>query len=59
MNRLTRASDEIPEEILGQTLAGVAVAAGVGSDRGQSLIVSKLLEPIDRIIARVVIGEDL
>ena len=59
MNRSTGASDEVPEEGFGQPLAGLAVAAGVGGDRVQTLVVPELLEPIDGVIARVVIGEDL
>ena len=52
-------SDQVPGERLGQALTGLAVAGGLGGDRGELLIVAELLEPIDGLIARLVRGEDL
>jgi hypothetical protein len=40
-------------------LAGLTVAACLGSHRGQALIVTELLEPLDGVITGVVIGKDL
>ena len=59
MDRSPGPADEIPDELLGQALAGLAVAAGLGGDRGKALIVAELLEPIDGVVAGVVVGEDL
>ena len=59
MDRLPGPSDQIPEDPLGQALPGLAVAGGLGGDRGESLVVAELLEPIDGVIAGVVVGEDL
>src|SRR5512147_3278151 len=59
LDRLPGPADEIPGELLGQTLAGLAVAARLGSHRGQALIVAELLEPLDGVVTGVVIGKDL
>ena len=59
MDRLPGRADEIPEDPLGQALPGFAVAAGLGGDRWEFMVVAELLEPIDGVVAGVVIGEDL
>jgi hypothetical protein len=59
MDRLSGPADELPSQLLGQTLAGLAVAARLGSHCGKALIVAKLLEPLDGVITGVVIGKDL
>jgi hypothetical protein len=51
--------NQIPEDPLGQTLPGLAIAGRVGGDRRESLIVAELLKPVDGVIAGVVVGEDL
>jgi hypothetical protein len=40
-------------------LAGLAVTSRVGRDLGEALIVAGLLEPLDGVIAGVIIGEHL
>jgi len=40
-------------------LPGLAVAGGLGADLGEALVVAELLEPVDGVIAGVVVGEDL
>ena len=44
---------------LRQALACLAVAGGLGRDRGEALIVAVLLEAVDGVITGVVVGEDL
>jgi hypothetical protein len=53
------ASDQVPDELLRQALSCLAVAGGLGRDRGEALIVAVLLEPVDGVITGVVVGEDL
>jgi hypothetical protein len=53
------AADEIPGELLGRPLAGLAGAARLGSHRGEPLIIAELLEPLDGVVTGVVIGKDL
>jgi hypothetical protein len=52
-------SNQVPGEVLGQTLPGLAVAARLGSDRGKSLVIAELLEPVDGVVAGMIVGEDL
>jgi hypothetical protein len=59
MDRFPGPADEIPGELLGQPLAGLAVAARLGSHRGEPLIIAELLEPLDGVVTGVVIGKDL
>ena len=59
MDRFTASINQIPEDALGQMLPGLAVAGRLGGDRGESLVVSKLLESVDGVIAGLVVGEDL
>jgi len=59
MDRTTGLTDEVPHDRLGQAPAGLAVAARLGADGGEPLIVAELLESIDGIVAGVVVGEDL
>ena len=59
MDRLSGPADEIPGQLLGQTLAGLAVAARLGGHRGKALIVAEFLEPLDGVVTGVVIGKDL
>jgi hypothetical protein len=56
---LSGPADELPGQFLGQPLAGLAVAARLGSHRGKALIVAELLEPLDGVVTGVVIGKDL
>jgi hypothetical protein len=59
MYGFTVSIDQIPEDALGQMLPGLAVTGRLGGDRGESLVVSKLLESVDGVIAGVVVGENL
>ena len=59
MDRSSRLSDQVPGERLGQAPTSLAVAGGVGGDRGELLIVAALLESIHGLIARLVRGKDL
>jgi hypothetical protein len=59
MYRFSDPINQIPENPFGQTLPGLAVAGRLGADRGESLVVSKLLETIDGFITGVVVGENL
>jgi len=51
--------NQIPEDPLGQTLPGLAKAGRAGGDRGEPPVVAELLEPVDGVVAGVVVGEDL
>jgi hypothetical protein len=59
MYRFSYPFDQIPEDPLRQAFPGLAVTGRLGGDFGESLVVSALLEPIDGIIAGVVVGENL
>ena len=59
MDRLPGAADQIPGELLGQALPGLAVAGRLGGDGGEPPVVAELLEPVDGFVAGLVIGEDL
>jgi hypothetical protein len=59
LDRLSGPADELPDQPFGEALAGLAVAAGLGGDGGEALIVTELLEALDGVVTGVVIGEDL
>ena len=59
MNRSPGLSNQFPGDVLGQALAGLAVAGGGGGDRGEPLVAAVFLEAVDGIVTGVVVGEDL
>jgi hypothetical protein len=59
MDRVSDSINQIPKNLLGQTLPGLAVAGRLGGDLGESLVVSELLEPRDGVVAGVVGGKNL
>ena len=59
MDRPAGAADQFPEDPLGQSGPGPAIAGRLGGDRGEPLVVAELLEAVDGLVAGMVVGEDL